>query len=213
MTNPREDLSYPRLEFVTAPADVARFFLLLQQGVKVRRRVGCTVDSFLRQELGAGPETVEKIQSVMLDGKPVDDIGAAVVRDGSTLALSAAMPGLVGATMRRGGAYASLRSAITYRETGRPGAAGEGWVTLKIFNLLMGELGPSQLRGQVLVASCVLLDLLRGLPEDFWRGCQRISHDGVAVGRDQLVDAGRLAGVGTVSLSVCSQPEGVDRRG
>jgi len=196
------------LTFAVEAPLVARFFLLLQQGVMIRRRVGCPVDSFLRQELGAGPGTVEMIQSVMLDGKPVDDIGAAVVRDGATLALSAAMPGVVGATMRRGGAYALLRSTITYHETGETGAAGEGWVTIKLFNLLMAELGPSLLRGQVLVASSVLLDLLSELPEDFWRGCRSISSDGMAVDRDQLIDAVRLGGATAVLLSVCPEPEG-----
>lgn len=207
MADTAGDLTCPHLVFDVAPANVARFCLLLQHGVMIRRRVGCPVDSFLRQELGAGPETVEKIQSVILDGKPVDDIGAAVVRDGSTLALSAAMPGLVGATMRRGGTYASLRSAITYRETGEIGAAGEGWVTIKLFNLLLAELGPSLLRGQVLVASSILLGLLTELPEDFWRGCRRISHDGVALDRDQLIGAGWLGGATAVRLSVRPEPE------
>jgi len=196
------------LTFAVEAPLVARFFLLLQQGVMIRRRVGCPVDSFLRQELGAGPGTVEMIQSVMLDGKPVDDIGAAVVRDGSTLALSAAMPGVVGATMRRGGAYASMRSTITYHETGKTGAAGEGWVTIKLFNLLMAELGPSLLQGEVLVAASALLDLLSELPEDFWRGCRSISRDGMAVDRDQLIDAVRLGGATAVLLSVCPEPEG-----
>src|SRR5512147_510607 len=91
---------YPHLAFIVDGALLARFFLLLQQGVKIRRRTGCSVDVFLREEIGAAPETIEKIQSIMLDGKPVDDIGSAVVQDGSTLALSAAMPGLVGATLR-----------------------------------------------------------------------------------------------------------------
>jgi hypothetical protein len=197
-----------RLAFAVEAPLVARFFLLLQQGVLIRRRVGLPVDSFLRQELGAGAETIEKIQSVLLDGKPVDDIGAAIIRDGSTLALSAAMPGLVGATMRRGGAYASLRNAITYHETGETGEAREGWVRIKLFNLLMAELGPSLLRGQVLVASSVLLDLITELPEDFWRGCRRISHDGVAVDRDHLVEAARSGGAPAVLLSVCPVPEG-----
>ena len=78
------------------------------------RRLQCRC--LLREEIGAGPATIEKIQSIMLDGKPVDDIGSAMIHDGSVLALSAAMPGLVGATLRRGGAYASFRSAITYHE-------------------------------------------------------------------------------------------------
>jgi hypothetical protein len=201
-----------RLAFAVEAPLVARFFLLLQQGVMIRRRVGCPVDSFLRQELGAGPETVEMIQSVILDGKPVDDICAAVIRDGSTLALSAAMPGVVGATMRRGGVYASMRSAITYHETGEPGAAGEGWVTIKLFNLLMAVLGPSLLRGEVRVASSALLDLLTELPEDFWRGCRGISRDGMAVDRDRIIDAGWLGGATSVLLSVCPEPEGVGRR-
>ena len=124
--NPAPARSAPHLVVAVEAAHVARFFLLLQQGVMIRRRVGCPVDAFLREEIGARPETVELIQSVMLDGKPVDDIGAAVVRDGATLALSAAMPGVVGATMRRGGAYASMRSAITYHETGATRPEGEG---------------------------------------------------------------------------------------
>jgi hypothetical protein len=201
-----------RLAFAVEAPLVARFFLLLQQGVLIRRRVGCPVESFLRQELGAAPETVEMIQSVMLDGKPVDDIGAAFIRDGSTLALSAAMPGVVGATMRRGGAYASMRSAITYHETGGTGAAGEGWVTIKLFNLLMAELGPSLLRGEVLVASSALLDLLTELPEHFWRGCRRVTRDGTAVNRDLLFDAVRLGGATAVLLSVFPEPAGVDCR-
>ncbi len=197
-----------RLAFAVEAPLVARFFPLLQQGVTIRRRVGCPVDSFLRQELAAGPETLEKIQSVFLEGRPVDDICAAVVRDGSTLALSAAMPGLVGATLRRGGAYSSLRSAISHRETGETCAAGEGWVRIKLFNLLMAELGPSLLREQVLVASSVLLGLLGELPEDFWRGCRGIIHDGMAVDRDALLAAGRLGAATAVLLSICAEPEG-----
>jgi hypothetical protein len=105
MTADPIDGTYPQLAFVVNEGLVAGFFLLLQQGVKIRRRVGCSVDIFLREEIGAAPETIEKIQSIMLDGKPVDDISSALIHDGSTLALSAAMPGLVGATLRRGGAY------------------------------------------------------------------------------------------------------------
>ncbi|HYA85835.1 MAG TPA: hypothetical protein VEI57_02065 [Nitrospirota bacterium] len=162
---------YPRLALMVAGPLVARFFLLLQQGVKIRRRVGCSVDVFLRQEIGAAPETIEKIQSIMLDGKPVDDIGSSLLHDGSTLALSAALPGLVGATLRRGGAYSSFRSAITYHETGKACAPREGWVRVKIFNLLMGELGPGLLQTGVLLRSSELLGFLTERAEDFGEGC------------------------------------------
>ena len=169
--SPTEKLSFARCAFVLEGPLIARFFLLLQQGVKIRRRVGCTIAAFLQEELGAGPLTIEKIQSIMLDGKPVDDISTALIHDGSVLALSAAMPGLVGATLRRGGAYSSLRSVITYHETGEACKPGEGWVSIKLFNLMMAELGPGLLRQGVLVRVHDLADLLAERAEEFRQGC------------------------------------------
>lgn len=194
---------YPRLAFVVKEPLIARFFLLLQQGVKIRRRVGCSVDVFLREELGVGPATIEKIQSIMLDGKPVDDIRTALIREGSALALSAALPGLVGATLRRGGAYSSLRSAITYHETAIACAAGEGWVGIKLFNLLMAELGPGLLRTGVLLGTSDLFDLLIDQKEEFQHGCSA-TLDGKPVDIKGLHNETGLAGKDRIFLSVSS---------
>ena len=65
-----------------------------------------------------------------------------IVKDGATLALSGAMPGLIGATMRRGGVLASFRSGISYDPRGNTRSGGNGRITLKLFNLLIDELGP-----------------------------------------------------------------------
>lgn len=196
------DRPAPHLAFDVPAPLVARFFLLLQQGVTIRRRVGCGVEAFLREEIGAGPETIGRIQSIMLDGRPVDDIRTAVVTDGSTLALSAALPGLVGATLRRGGAYSSLRSGITYHTRGSA-AAGTGWVTVKLFNLIMGELGPGLLREGVLVRTADLRHVLEALAPDFWQGAG-ITCDGTAVGRDLLLHGGWPGESDRVRLSVAS---------
>jgi hypothetical protein len=169
--------SYPHLAIIVDGPLMAQFFLLLQQGVKIRRRTGCSVDVFLHEELGAAPETIEKIQSIMLDGKPVDDIRSALMHDGSILALSAAMPGLVGATLRRGGAYSSFRSGITYHETETACAAREGWVTVKIFNLLMGELGRLLLRTGVLVRTSDLFGFLKERADELQQGCRAVLDD------------------------------------
>lgn len=193
----------PRLAFIVDPSLVARFFLLLQQGVRIRRRVGCSVDTFLREEIGAGPGTIEKIQSIMLDGKPVDDIGTAVVHDGSVLALSAAMPGLVGATLRRGGAYSSFRSAITYQEAATVCAPDAGWVRVKVFNLLMAELGPGLLRKGVLLETADLLGFLAERAQELGRGCIA-TLDGKPVDVGRLQDDARLAGADQVLLTVSS---------
>jgi hypothetical protein len=198
-------IPYPHITFIVDEPLVVRFFLLLQQGVKIRRRVGCSIAVFLRQEIGATPETIEKIQSIMLDGKPVDDIGSSLLHDGSTLALSAAMPGLVGATLRRGGAYSSFRSAITYHETGKACAPGEGWVSVKIFNLLMAELGPDLLRTGVLLRSSDLLGFLMKRAEDFREGC-RVTLNGKPIDIGLLEGSTVLTGNNQVFLTVAVRP-------
>jgi len=196
---------YPRIAFIVDEPLVARFFLLLQQGVKIRRRVGCSVDTFLREEIGAGPAMIEKIQSIMLEGKAVDDIGSSLVHDGSILALSGAMPGLVGATLRRGGAYSSFRSAITYHETEKICSSGEGWVSIKIFNLLMAELGPGLLRQGVLVNAAELADYLSERLKEFPQGCS-VTLDGKPIDVTMLERGALLTGKGEVFLTVDRSP-------
>jgi hypothetical protein len=193
--------SYRHLAIVLDGSLIARFFLLLQQGVAIRRRVGCSIDAFLRQELGAAPDTIEKIQSIMLDGRPVDDIGSSLIHDGSVLALSAAMPGLVGATMRRGGAYSAFRSAITYHETGNACMPGEGWVSIKIFNLLMAELGPGLLRKGIFVNASALTEYLNSRSREFRQGCS-ITLDGKPIDITTFEGNTVLAGEERVFLTV-----------
>lgn len=203
--SPAENLSFAQCAIVVEGPLIERFFLLLQQGVKIRRRVGCTVAAFLQEQLGVGPATIEKIQSIMLDGKPVDDIGSAMIHDGSVLALSAALPGLVGATLRRGGAYSSLRSVITYHETGEACKPGEGWVTIKLFNQMMAELGPGLLRQGVLVRSPDLAALLAERAEEFRRGCSfTLDNESIEVG---MMEGSRLlVGKNQIFFTVAAGP-------
>jgi hypothetical protein len=203
--DPDENESSARLAFVVEEPLIARFFLLLQQGVRVSRRVGCSIAAFLREELGAGPATIEKIQSIILDGKPVDDIGSAMVQEGAVLALSAAMPGLVGATLRRGGAYSSFRSAITYHETGKACIPGEGWVNIKLFNLLMAELGPGLLRKGVFIRAEDLADFLAERQQEFRKGCN-VTLEGKPIDVAMLKGSEALTGKDGVFLTVTRGP-------
>ena len=118
-------------------------YSLLQEGVRFKTRVGLSIQAFLEQELGLSPEFIAgKIKTVFLEGKPVDDYTRAVLKDGSVLSLSGAMPGLVGATMRSGGFFAGLRSGITYQEENEPVQQQDGFITVKVFNILLKDLGP-----------------------------------------------------------------------
>ena len=192
----------PHLEFIVDEPLVARFFLLLQRGVQVRCRVGCSVEVYLKDELGVSPATIEKIQSILLDGKAVDDIGSAVIHDGSALALSAALPGLVGATLRRGSRYSSFRSGITYHEVGTARVPVEGWVSLKLFNLLMAEMGPGLLRQGVFVNGAFLAGFLAELAPVLGPGCRNVTLDGRPLAVGALRDTAWLTGADKVFLVV-----------
>ena len=52
----------------------------------------------------------ERVQTIFLNGRAVDDLFGEVVGNNSTIALSAAMPGLAGAVFRKGGMLSSLRN-------------------------------------------------------------------------------------------------------
>jgi hypothetical protein len=138
---------------------------MLQQGVTLRVFVNDSIGEFLREQLGLSPGTIEKrVQTVFLDGKPVDDIERAVVRDGSTLAIAPAMPGLMGAMLRRGGYYAPMRSGITHRADAAPRERAAGRVVVKLFGTALRELGPRLLAHGVEVGGEELARLLASLP-------------------------------------------------
>lgn len=144
----------PLLKLVLPPSELRRFGALLQRGVALRVTAGRSVHALLTEELCLAPEYVEaRISTVFMDGQVVDVLEDAIVREGSLLALSAAMPGLVGATLRKGGYYSAMRSAIT-RAADRASQAtrAEAVVRVKLFNLLIDELGP------VLLGHGIVLD-------------------------------------------------------
>lgn len=128
---------------------------LLQQGVWCRAVTPAPLLGFLTAQLGIDDAYVRtRIETIFLDGMVVDDLETSVVHDGSTVTLSAAMPGLVGATLRRGGYYRAMRSGISWSTLAGPdtaAAAGPGLVRVKLFNLVLRELGPQLLGRGVLL--------------------------------------------------------------
>jgi len=145
----------------------------------VKVQADSSIKSLLCQQFGLSPEYVKnKIQTIFLDGKTVDNVDSATVKQGSTVALSAALPGLVGATLRRGGYYAPMRSQISHREEAAPEPHHEGMIFLKLFNLLLKELGPSFLKRGIWVKGEDLSDLLKRQPDDFWARCEGVKLDG-----------------------------------
>lgn len=118
------------------------FFQLLEQGFIMESSVGCSARDFICGQLGMERQYLEeRVQTIFLDHNPVDNLDSAVIREESILALSAAMPGLAGATLRKGGRFAALRNQISYESGAACGPGQKTKVTVKLFNVVAKELG------------------------------------------------------------------------
>jgi hypothetical protein len=166
------------LSLELAEEQQASLFLILQNRFFIEACVGCTMQDFFLIQLGLSPEYIQaRIQGIFLDGKPADDIETAIIRDGARLTLSGTMPGLVGIALRRG-PLAVFRHSITHRETGECSYSGEGFVQLKLLNLLMKDMGPGLLKKGIYFQAADLVRYLANLPTGFWQECKTVSLDG-----------------------------------
>jgi hypothetical protein len=194
-----------RVCLVMDSAAIPRLYRILQAGFFMRSQVETTVSAFLKDQLGLSDQYIEaRINTVFLNSKPVDNIEAAIVEEGSTLALSSAMPGLVGAAMRRTGFYASFRSAITYRDAAaRRMIAKEGVVRLKLFNLVMADLGPRLLKRGVYVCARDFGEFLADQHCRFYEAVAEATVDGQPIEPASLGRADLLAGVAWTEVRAC----------
>lgn len=182
-------MSNPTLSLIAEPKLFEKFFQLLQKGVKVRARIGSTVLSFLCEDLGLSPEYVDKrIQTLFLNGKAIDNPETALLREDSTLALSAAMPGLLGATLRKGSYYARMRNEISYQEKSEGVTIHEGFVLLKLFNLLTAEIGSSVLARGIWLKGEELNQFLREIPDELLGEVTDVNTDGQTVNLKGFVE-------------------------
>jgi len=165
-----------QVELQVEPSCLPLFFPLFEKGVVLSAEIGCSLKDFLCGQLGISDAYLEhRIQTLFLDFRPVDDVETAVIRDGSTLALSAAMPGLVGATMRKGGRYAAFRDDISQCPEDDDTCRSTGRVTLKMFNMVAKEIGGRLLEAGIEIDGTDL--------ERIAHHCQSASPNGIVKGR------------------------------
>ncbi|MCP4132686.1 MAG: hypothetical protein GY754_17100 [bacterium] len=170
---------------------VSMVLILLQRRFGIQAKTGCCIREFLAEECGIDEGyIIEKIKTIFLNSKPVDNIDTALIRNGSTLALSGAMPGLVGALMRTGSIYSSLRSPITYREEdySRP-VEHTGMVGLKLFNLVLQDLGPGFLHRGIFMQTPDISSFLQDQTGEFWSGCREILYNNSPVKAQILIES------------------------
>jgi hypothetical protein len=179
----------PRLTLTVTAGGISRFLPLLGQGFTVKRPAGASVEEFLCRGCGIDPDYLrDRVQTVFLNGKAIDDLATAVVSDGSTIALSAAMPGLAGAVLRKGGAYAAMRRQISHSSPGGSAAGGPVSVSIKLFNLVARELGPGFLEQGVLIGGADLQDYFRRQDRGFGKIGRAADIDGRPVDFEKIPD-------------------------
>ncbi|MFW5837400.1 MAG: hypothetical protein ACOCVM_05285 [Desulfovibrionaceae bacterium] len=130
---------------------------LLRRGVHVPVARAMGMNVFLTEALGLSPGYVQdEVRTIFLNAHPVDDLGGAVVCGGDVVGLGAAMPGMVGITMRRESPLAVFREDISSKETDGGSQSG-GRVLVKLFNTVARDAAATVLsRGVSAPAASVL---------------------------------------------------------
>lgn len=189
--------SEPQLNMVVMPDGLVRFFRLFSQGFTVNVNAGRSINDVLGQDLGIQKKYIdERIQTIFLNGKAVDNLNAAKIQQGSSLALSASMPGLVGSTFRRGGALASMRSQISHHNDSTTHSDRQVRVIVKLFNLIAKELGPTILQQGVWLKGEQLQEFISQNLDYLKQVCISLTLD------EQIIDISKLTNTDFTNKSV-----------
>jgi len=176
------------IHITARPENYHLFLQFLMKGFRIKARSGCSIFDLLCLQLRLDRDYVEgKIQTLFLNEKSIDDIYSTRISAGSILALSAAMPGLVGASFRRGGYYSSLRSQISHQDLTEASPIVDSEITLKLFNIVARDLGPFFLSKGILISGEDFEDIILSNPDDSIAGGMLVIVDGRQVDKKALM--------------------------
>jgi len=152
------------------PARLSVFQEILAAGFHVPAPAGKSIRKVLTAHIGLDAGYLEtRVQTIFLNGRAVDDFDHTTIKTGDVLALSSAMPGLVGAVFRRQSPLAKMRgSAIP--ETKANGGQGSVEITLKLFNQVAQDIGPDFLMSGIRISAAYLRRFLVAHPELSFKG-------------------------------------------
>jgi len=168
--------------------NLAGLAALAREGLGVSIAAGRSLRQTLAEDLGLGAECVEcRIQTIFLDGSPVDDIDTDHARPGSALALAGALPGVAGICMQRKSRIGVFREGITHQSQDLPASQQSLRITLKLFNVIAEECLAQVLSRGVEVRSGRLAELLDANHEALAHA--RLELDGQDISRQDLANA------------------------
>lgn len=158
-------LTFPLLSLYLSPHTMPGFASLLQHGFLVPMGQPVPMMELLLALPGFSAQYLEKtVQTIFINGVAADTLDQELAA-GTTLALSAAMPGLAGAIFRRQGIHGSLRSRPVAKATKtQPNA---GYLRVKLFNSIATERVADLLHEGILVDGPSFHDFARRREELF----------------------------------------------
>jgi uncharacterized protein YjbI with pentapeptide repeats len=177
------------------------FLQIFQQGVYLKTRAGLSLSEVLEEAGFSRKYLEERVRTVFLDGTAIDDLDNAIIRGDCVIALSAAMPGLAGAILRKGSPISVLRSSTPAITDLNSSGDALHTLRLKLFNAVAKEMGPELLRSGILLKRSDLEQLLSNRLEPVKGSIMEAELDGCPVSPADLL-GGKLIHSDLVFLQV-----------
>jgi hypothetical protein len=181
--------SFDRVQISLPPAAIGGLYSLMGQGISVETSLGVSIQQLLEEHLHFGGDYIrDRIQTIFINGQAVDCEGEIMVHEGDVIALSAAMPGLVGATLRKGGHLSAMRSNISRASSHETAKSKRGRVNIKLFNLIAREMGPKMLSQGVWISGAQLAETIQILATFGMDTKGAFRWNGALLDPDQLIE-------------------------
>ncbi len=154
--------SIQSLDIEVPEGEILPYCTLLQAGFSIEVSPDQTVEQILLTLAGFTKHYIhQRIETIFLNGLPLDSFSAIVTEDKAVIALSAAMPGLAGAIFKKGSIHASLRTQTLSKDSSPTPASGPIHISLKLFNMVARERGPELLEKGCLLSGGAITKFLQ----------------------------------------------------
>ena len=151
----------PHLNLLIPAHAMERFTTLLQSGIIIEKKHAISVGEFLTSLPGFSQQYIaDRVETIFLNGIPVDDLEKMITGNQPVLAISAAMPGLAGAIFRKNSFHSALRTHGNLSEKNQVEGNRKISVLLKLFNVVAREKGKGLLAKGCLIYSETVLKLI-----------------------------------------------------
>lgn len=145
---------------------IEKFTALLQSPFEVETQTGEPLLSFLEKLPGFTAEYIEEeVQTILMNGEPIEDVYTPLTESGAVIALSAVVPGLgvMGAMFRKGSIHSSTVHA-TLQDSGAPTTEKKITISLKLFNYIARARGAEILLKGVSISTKAMLAFFQTRP-------------------------------------------------